>query len=229
MPRVSGTNTGDTDAVLGSFEPSGKLRPDTAAKDPAAFHSQALAGDDEHDSQAASRRLGEEDRHCPFGGSQGHAMEIKCRFGAASSPCQGAIDVAIEPIQRLRHRLERTDRRHALFGAGCDVLGRRTGIGAGGGGPWARDNWGYNPYAQWFANRGYACLQVNCRGSTGYGKKFLNAGNRDEIVITRNSTEAINLVAATWGQKRARSAIPPETIAGTAAAKVARKKNLTRS
>jgi len=46
------------------------------------------------------------------------------------------------------------------------------------GGPWARDNWGYNPYAQWFANRGYACLQVNYRGSTGYGKKFLNAGNR---------------------------------------------------
>jgi dipeptidyl aminopeptidase/acylaminoacyl peptidase len=47
------------------------------------------------------------------------------------------------------------------------------------GGPWARDNWGYNPYAQWFANRGYATLMVNYRGSTGYGKKFLNAGNRE--------------------------------------------------
>ncbi len=47
------------------------------------------------------------------------------------------------------------------------------------GGPWARDNWGYNPMAQWFANRGYACLQVNFRGSTGYGKNFLNAGNRE--------------------------------------------------
>lgn len=46
------------------------------------------------------------------------------------------------------------------------------------GGPWARDNWGYNSYAQWFANRGYACLQVNYRGSTGYGKKFLNAANK---------------------------------------------------
>ncbi len=46
------------------------------------------------------------------------------------------------------------------------------------GGPWARDNWGYNSYAQWFANRGYAVLQVNFRGSTGYGKKFLNAGNK---------------------------------------------------
>ena len=47
------------------------------------------------------------------------------------------------------------------------------------GGPWARDGWGYDPEAQWFANRGYACLQVNFRGSTGYGKEFLNAGNRE--------------------------------------------------
>ena len=47
------------------------------------------------------------------------------------------------------------------------------------GGPWARDGWGYDPEAQWLANRGYACLQVNYRGSTGYGKEFLNAGNRE--------------------------------------------------
>jgi dipeptidyl aminopeptidase/acylaminoacyl peptidase len=47
------------------------------------------------------------------------------------------------------------------------------------GGPWYRDSWGYNPEAQWFANRGYACLQVNFRGSTGYGKDFLNAGDRE--------------------------------------------------
>ena len=47
------------------------------------------------------------------------------------------------------------------------------------GGPWHRDVWGYNPEAQWFANRGYACLQVNFRGSTGYGKNFLNAGDRE--------------------------------------------------
>ncbi len=45
------------------------------------------------------------------------------------------------------------------------------------GGPWARDTWGYNALAQFFANRGYAVLMPNFRGSTGYGKKFLNAGN----------------------------------------------------
>ena len=45
------------------------------------------------------------------------------------------------------------------------------------GGPWARDGWGFNPIAQFFANRGYAVLMPNFRGSTGYGKKFLNAGN----------------------------------------------------
>ena len=46
------------------------------------------------------------------------------------------------------------------------------------GGPWARDSWGFNNLAQFMANRGYAVLQPNFRGSTGYGKKFLNAGNR---------------------------------------------------
>jgi dipeptidyl aminopeptidase/acylaminoacyl peptidase len=47
------------------------------------------------------------------------------------------------------------------------------------GGPWARDVWGYNPEAQWLANRGYLCIQVNFRGSTGYGKAFVNAGDRE--------------------------------------------------
>ena len=46
------------------------------------------------------------------------------------------------------------------------------------GGPWGRDSWGYNPEAQFLANRGYAVLQVNFRASTGYGKAFLNAGKK---------------------------------------------------
>ena len=47
------------------------------------------------------------------------------------------------------------------------------------GGPWARDTWGFGPEAQWLANRGYLCIQVNFRGSAGYGKAFINAGDRE--------------------------------------------------
>ncbi|HUP50481.1 MAG TPA: prolyl oligopeptidase family serine peptidase, partial [Thermoanaerobaculia bacterium] len=46
------------------------------------------------------------------------------------------------------------------------------------GGPWARDYWGYNSLHQFLANRGYAVLSPNFRASTGYGKRFLNAGNK---------------------------------------------------
>ena len=45
------------------------------------------------------------------------------------------------------------------------------------GGPWGRDDYGYNSYHQWLANRGYAVLSVNYRASTGFGKKFVNAGD----------------------------------------------------
>ncbi len=45
------------------------------------------------------------------------------------------------------------------------------------GGPWARDRYGYNPEHQFWANRGYAVLSVNFRGSTGFGKAFVNAGD----------------------------------------------------
>jgi dipeptidyl aminopeptidase/acylaminoacyl peptidase len=47
------------------------------------------------------------------------------------------------------------------------------------GGPWARDAWGYDPQAQFLANRGYAVLQVNYRGSTGFGKTFTHAAERE--------------------------------------------------
>jgi len=46
------------------------------------------------------------------------------------------------------------------------------------GGPFARNHWLFDPYPQWLANRGYAVLQPNFRASTGYGKKFLNAGDK---------------------------------------------------
>lgn len=47
------------------------------------------------------------------------------------------------------------------------------------GGPWARDSFGYNSEHQWLANRGYAVLAVNYRGSTGFGKDFINAANME--------------------------------------------------
>jgi dipeptidyl aminopeptidase/acylaminoacyl peptidase len=47
------------------------------------------------------------------------------------------------------------------------------------GGPWARNRWKFDSEAQWFADRGYVCLQVNFRGSLGYGKDFVNAGDKE--------------------------------------------------
>lgn len=47
------------------------------------------------------------------------------------------------------------------------------------GGPWTRDSWRLDSEAQWLADRGYLCVQVNFRGSTGYGKDFVNAGDRE--------------------------------------------------
>lgn len=61
------------------------------------------------------------------------------------------------------------------------------------GGPWARDNWGYNGLHQWLANRGYAVMSVNFRGSTGLGKTFMNAGNRQWAANMHNDLiDAVN-------------------------------------
>jgi len=62
------------------------------------------------------------------------------------------------------------------------------------GGPWARDYWGYDAYSQFLANRGYAVFQPNFRGSTGYGKDFLNAGNKEWGIgyMQHDITDAVN-------------------------------------
>ena len=65
------------------------------------------------------------------------------------------------------------------------------------GGPWARDHWGYNPEIQFLANRGYAVLQMNFRGSTGYGRAFWEKGFREwGRTMQDDVTDGVNYVIA---------------------------------
>ena len=72
------------------------------------------------------------------------------------------------------------------------------------GGPWARDAWGYDAEAQWLANRGYLSIQVNFRGSTGYGKSFVNAGDREwGAKMQDDLTDAVaHAVAEGWADPK---------------------------
>ena len=86
------------------------------------------------------------------------------------------------------------------------------------GGPWARDTWGYDPTAQWFANRGYLCVQVNYRGSSGYGKAFLNAGDREwGRKMHTDLIDAVEHVVAKGYADRARIGIYGGSYGGYAA------------
>jgi dipeptidyl aminopeptidase/acylaminoacyl peptidase len=71
------------------------------------------------------------------------------------------------------------------------------------GGPQTRDVWGFHSEAQWLANRGYLCLQVNYRGSTGYGKSFVAAGDREwGAKMHDDLLDAVNYaVAQGWADK----------------------------
>lgn len=74
------------------------------------------------------------------------------------------------------------------------------------GGPWGRDGWGFNGLAQFLANRGYAVLQPNFRASTGFGKKFLNAGNNQWGQLMQDDI--------TWGVKdlAAKGIVDPKRV-----------------
>ncbi|MEG4838455.1 S9 family peptidase [Microcoleus sp. B9-D4] len=86
------------------------------------------------------------------------------------------------------------------------------------GGPWARDTWGYNSQAQWLANRGYAVLQINFRGSTGYGKAFLNAGNREWAAKMHNDLlDGVNWLVETGIAQQDKIAIMGGSYGGYAA------------
>ena len=86
------------------------------------------------------------------------------------------------------------------------------------GGPWGRDVWGYSPNVQWLANRGYLCVQVNFRGSTGYGKDFVNAGDREWAAKMHNDLiDAVQFVAARGWADPERVAILGGSYGGYAA------------
>ncbi|HEY9842203.1 MAG TPA: S9 family peptidase [Candidatus Obscuribacterales bacterium] len=86
------------------------------------------------------------------------------------------------------------------------------------GGPWWRDTWGFHPEAQWLANRGYVCLQVNYRGSTGYGKDFLNAGDREWAGKMHDDLiDAVEWAVANAGVDRDKVAIYGGSYGGFAA------------
>lgn len=76
------------------------------------------------------------------------------------------------------------------------------------GGPWVRDAWGFDPEAQWLANRGYVCLQVNYRASTGYGKAFMNAGDKQwGRAMQDDLTDAVEYAVAQGWADRSRVGI----------------------
>jgi dipeptidyl aminopeptidase/acylaminoacyl peptidase len=86
------------------------------------------------------------------------------------------------------------------------------------GGPWARDSWGFNPETQWLANRGYVSLQVNFRGSTGYGKEFVNAGNKQwAAAMHHDLIDAVEYVVGQGWVDRKRVAISGGSYGGYAA------------
>ena len=86
------------------------------------------------------------------------------------------------------------------------------------GGPWGRDVWGFDPEAQWLANRGYLCVQVNFRGSTGYGKAFVTAGDREWGNAMQNDlTDAVEFAIGQGWADRERVAIYGGSYGGYAA------------
>jgi dipeptidyl aminopeptidase/acylaminoacyl peptidase len=86
------------------------------------------------------------------------------------------------------------------------------------GGPQVRDTWGYDPQAQWLANRGYLCVQVNYRGSTGYGKAFVAAGDREwGAKMHDDLIDAVDYIVAQGWADRSRVAIYGGSYGGYAA------------
>ena len=113
-------------------------------------------------------------------------MDSKVTFAAAQLPGQGLLSCTGDDARAFLHAQLTSDvagleTQHARRAGWCSAKGRllATLLVVPHGGPWARDSWGYEPVAQWLANRGYAVLQVNYRGSIGFGKAFKNAAKKE--------------------------------------------------
>ena len=86
------------------------------------------------------------------------------------------------------------------------------------GGPWSRNSWSFDEEAQWLANLGYVCVQVNFRGSTGYGKDFRNLGAKQwGAAMHTDLLDALDHLAADGGIDLARVAIMGSSYGGYAA------------
>jgi dipeptidyl aminopeptidase/acylaminoacyl peptidase len=106
---------------------------------------------------------------------------------------------------------------YASFPAGGARTGLPTVVNVHGG-PQVRDVWGFDPEAQWLANRGYLCIQVNYRGSTGYGKSFVAAGDREwGAKMHDDLLDAVDYAVAQGWTDRSRVAIYGGSYGGYAA------------
>lgn len=86
------------------------------------------------------------------------------------------------------------------------------------GGPWGRDYWGYDPSHQWLANRGYAALSINFRSSTGFGKAFVNAGDRQWAgTVLNDQIDAVRWAIAQGVADPARVAVMGGSFGGYSA------------
>src|ERR1022692_1186854 len=124
--------------------------------------------------------------------------------------------VAMEPFS-YTSRDGLTIHGYAPFPPGAARAGLPTVLNVHGG-PWHRDTWGYFAEAQWLANRGYLCVQVNYRGSTGSGKAFINPGDREwGAKMQDDLTDAVNHVVGQGWADPQRVAIYGGSYGGYAA------------
>jgi dipeptidyl aminopeptidase/acylaminoacyl peptidase len=100
------------------------------------------------------------------------------RFLFAHKPALDSYELAVMEPFRFTARDGLEIHGYVTYPPGLERVGLPAVVDVHGG-PWHRDMWGYDPEAQWLVNRGYVCIQVNFRGSTGYGKAFGNAGDKE--------------------------------------------------